>query len=105
MRSGFILLNPAEQVAYFNPSAERLIGISKGKLIEQPIFDVRKQLISLAANPEIAQVELERIWLHPEQEGSTDLAVADAVIRWLRVQSFPVRDDLDQSVRSRGIAR
>jgi DNA-binding response OmpR family regulator/signal transduction histidine kinase len=96
MRSGFILLNPAEQVAYFNPSAERLIGISKGKLIEQPIFDVRKQLISLAANPESAQVELERIWLHPEQESSTDLALADAVIRWLRVQSFPVRDDLDQ---------
>jgi len=96
MRSGFILLNPVEQVAYFNPSAERLIGISKGKLIEQPIFDVRKQLISRAANPESAQVELERIWLHPEQESSTDLALADAVIRWLRVQSFPVRDDLDQ---------
>jgi DNA-binding response OmpR family regulator/signal transduction histidine kinase len=96
MRSGFILLNPAEQVAYFNPSAERLIGISRGKLIEQPIFDVRKQLISLAANPESAQAELERIWLHPEQESSTDLALADAVIRWLRVHSFPVRDDLDQ---------
>ena len=96
MRSGFILLNPAEQVAYFNPSAERLIGISRGKLIEQPIFDVRKQLISLSANPESAQVELERIWLHPEQESSIDLALADAVIRWLRVQSFPVRDDLDQ---------
>jgi DNA-binding response OmpR family regulator/signal transduction histidine kinase len=96
MRSGFILLNPAEQVAYCNPSAERLIGISKGMLIEQPIFDVRRQLISLAANPESAQAELERIWLHPEQESSTDLALADAVIRWLRVQSFPVRDDLDQ---------
>jgi len=96
MRSGFILLNPAEQVAYFNPSAERLIGISRGKLIEQPVFDVRKQLISLAANPESAQVELERIWQHPEQESSTDLALADAMIRWLRVQSFPVRDDLDQ---------
>ena len=96
MRSGFILLNPAEQVAYFNPSAERLIGINRGKLVEQPVFDVRKQLISLAANPESAQAELDRIWLHPEQENSTDLALADAVIRWLRVHSFPVRDDLDQ---------
>ncbi len=96
MRSGFILLNPAEQVAYFNPSAERLIGINRGKLVEQPVFDVRQQLISLAANPESAQVELDRIWLHPEQESSTDLALADAVIRWLRVHSFPVRDDLDQ---------
>ena len=95
MRSGFILLNPAEQIAYFNPSAERLIGISRGKLLEQPIFDVRKQLISLAANPESAQAELDRIWLYPEQERSTDLALADAAVRWLRVQSFPVRDDLD----------
>src|SRR5438874_8653825 len=96
MRSGFILLNPAEQVAYFNPIAERCIGINRGKLLEQPIFDVRKQLISLAANPESAQEELDRIWLYPEQESSTDLALADAMIRWLRVQSFPVRDDLDQ---------
>jgi DNA-binding response OmpR family regulator/signal transduction histidine kinase len=96
MRSGFILLNPAEQVAYFNPSAERLIGINQGKLVEQPVFDVRQQLISLAANPASAQTELDRIWLHPEQESSTDLALADAVIRWLRVHSFPVRDDLEQ---------
>ena len=66
-----------------------------GSFIEQPIFDVRKQLISLAANPESAQAELDRIWLHPEQENSTDLALADAAVRWLHVQSFPVRDDLD----------
>ncbi len=95
MRSGFILLNPAEQVAYFNPSAERLIGISRGKLLEQPIFDVRKQLISLAANPESAQAELDRLWHYPERESSTDLALADAAVSWLRVHSFPVRDDLD----------
>src|SRR5689334_10636370 len=93
MRSGFILLNPAEQVAYFNPSAERLIGINRGQLLEQPIFDVRKQLASLAANPESAQAELDRIWLHPEKESSTDLALADAAVRWLRVQSFLVKDD------------
>ncbi len=96
IRSGFILLNPAEQVTYFNPSAERLIGINSGMLQEQPVFDVRKHLISLAANPESAQTELDRIWLHLEQESSTDLALADAAIRWLRVQSFPVRDDLDR---------
>jgi DNA-binding response OmpR family regulator/signal transduction histidine kinase len=95
IRSGFILLNPAEQVTYFNPSAERLIGINSGMLQEQPVFDVRKHLISLAANPESAQTELDRIWLYPEQESSTDLALADAAVRWLRVQSFPVRDDLD----------
>src|SRR5204862_371515 len=34
--------------------------------------------------------------LYPEQESSTDLALADAAIRWLRVQSFPVRDNFDQ---------
>ncbi|HKV03259.1 MAG TPA: ATP-binding protein [Ktedonobacteraceae bacterium] len=93
MRSGFILLNSAEQVAYLNPSAERLLGVAGGELLEQPIFDVRKQLVSLAANPESAQAELDRIWLHPEKESSTDLALADAAVRWLRVQSFLVRDD------------
>jgi DNA-binding response OmpR family regulator/signal transduction histidine kinase len=95
IRSGFILLNPAEQVTYFNPSAERLIGINNALLHEQQVFDVREHLISLAANPENAQAELDRIWLHPEQESSIDLALADAAVRWLRVQSFPVRDDLD----------
>ena len=93
MRSGFILLNPAEQVAYFNPSAERLLGITNNELLGQPIFDVRKQLVSLAANPESAQAELDRIWHQPEQECSTDLPLADAAVRWLRVHCFPVRDD------------
>jgi DNA-binding response OmpR family regulator/signal transduction histidine kinase len=95
MRSGFILLNSAEQVAYSNPSAERLLGVSSQALVEEPVFDVRRQLVSLAANPESAQAELDRIWLHPEQESSIDLALADAAIRWLRVQSFPVRDNPD----------
>jgi len=71
-------------------------------LHEQPVFDVRKHLISLAVNPESAQTELDRIWLHSEQESSTDLALADAAIRWLRVQSFPVRDDLHRLL-GRGI--
>ena len=102
LRSGFILLNPAEQVTYFNPSAERLIGISSDVLHEQPVFDVRKHLVSLAANPESAQIELDRIWLHSDQESCTDLALADAAVRWLRVQSFPVRDDLDRLL-GRGI--
>ncbi|HKF35298.1 MAG TPA: ATP-binding protein, partial [Ktedonobacteraceae bacterium] len=93
MRSGFILLNSAEQVTYFNPSAQRLLGIAGDVLLEKPIFDVRKRLVSLAANPESAQAQLDHIWLHPDEESSTDLALADAAVRWLRVQSFPVRDD------------
>jgi DNA-binding response OmpR family regulator/signal transduction histidine kinase len=95
IRSGFILLNPAEQITYFNPSAERLIGINYEMLHEKQPFDVRQHLVSLAANPENAQAELDRIWQYPEQVSSIDLALADAAIRWLRVQSFPVRDDLD----------
>lgn len=89
MRSGFILLNRREHVAYSNPSAQRLLRISSHDL---PIFDVRKQLLSLAADPHQAQIELDRVWQHPEQECSTDLALVDAAVRWLRVQSFPVRD-------------
>jgi DNA-binding response OmpR family regulator/signal transduction histidine kinase len=93
MRSGFILLNASEEVTYSNPSAKRLLGIGNPATLAQPLFDVRKQLVSLAADPESARAELDRIWLHPEQESSTDLALADAAVRWLRVQSFPVRDD------------
>ena len=102
MRSGFILLNSVEQVAYSNPSAERLLGVNSRTLVEEPVFDVRKQLVSLAANPESAQAELDRIWLYPEQESSMELALADAAVRWLRVQSFPVRDDPDHLL-GRGI--
>jgi DNA-binding response OmpR family regulator/signal transduction histidine kinase len=93
MRSGFILLNAAEQIAYSNSSAERLLGIDSQAHHERGIFDVRKQLISLAVDPNSAQAELDRIWYHPEQECFTDLALADAAVRWLRVLSFPVRDD------------
>ena len=93
MRSGFILLDSSEHVTYSNPSASRLLGIGSYDLVEQPAFDVRKQLVSLAADPDFARAELDRVWLHPEQEGFTDLALADAAVRWLRVQSFPVRDD------------
>jgi DNA-binding response OmpR family regulator/signal transduction histidine kinase len=93
MRSGFILLNAEEQVAYSNPGAERLLGIKKHALHEQGSFDVRKQLVSLAVDPNTAQTELDRIWYHPEQESFIDLALADAAVRWLRVLSFPVRDE------------
>jgi DNA-binding response OmpR family regulator/signal transduction histidine kinase len=93
MRSGFILLNAAEQIAYSNSSAERLLGIASQAHHERGIFDVRKQLISLAVDPNSAQAELDRIWYQPEQESFTDLALADAAVRWLRVLSFPVRDD------------
>jgi DNA-binding response OmpR family regulator/signal transduction histidine kinase len=93
MRSGFILLNAAERVAYANLSAERLLGVKNHALNEQEIFDVRKQLVSLAVDPHSAQIELDRIWHHPEQESFIDLALADAAVRWLRVLSFPVRND------------
>ncbi len=93
MRSGLILLNREEQVAYSNPSAERLLGISLREMLEQPIFDVRKQLLSLAAHPDSARQELDRIWLHLDEEQAADLALTDAAVRWLHIQSFPVRDE------------
>jgi len=102
MRSGLILLDCEEQVAYSNPSAERLLGINLRDMLAQPVFDVRKQLLSLAAYPDSAQVELDRLWLHPEEEQTIDLALAGAAVRWLRVQSFQVRDEPDH-VLGRGV--
>jgi DNA-binding response OmpR family regulator/signal transduction histidine kinase len=92
MRSGLILLDRQEQVTYSNPSAQRLLGISPPDVLEQPLFDVRQQLLSLAAHPTGAHAELDRLWLHPQEEQTAELALSDAAVRWLRVQSFPVHD-------------
>lgn len=102
MRSGLILLDRQEQVAYSNPSAERLLGISLREMLEQPVFDVREQLLSLTAHPAGARAELDRLWLHPEEEQSAELALSDAAVRWLRVQSFPVHDEPGQTL-GRGV--
>jgi PAS domain-containing protein len=90
LRSGFILLNQAEDIVYANPSAQRLLGLASDLVWPLPAFDLCKQLLTLAANPSTAQAELERLWRAPEEESFVDLALTDTAIRWLRVQSFPV---------------
>jgi len=92
LRSGFLLLNQAEALAYANPSAQNLLSIEGNLPSSQQLFDVRQQLVALAVNPTSAQAELDRIWSYPEEENSTDLALTGAAIRWLHVQSFPVCD-------------
>lgn len=92
MSSGFLLFNQREHVTYFNASALRLLAVSSRTLVEHPQFDVCGQLLALAADPESVETALDMAWRHAEEESSTDLALADAVVRWLRVQFFPVRD-------------
>ena len=93
LRSGLILLDLQENVAYSNPSAQRLLGIGLRDMLEQPPFDLRQHLLSLAAHPASARAELDRLWLHPQEEQTADLALTDAAVRWLRVQSFPLHDE------------
>ncbi|MBV8822326.1 MAG: PAS domain-containing protein, partial [Ktedonobacteraceae bacterium] len=92
MSSGFVLLNQHEHISYANPSALRLLSVDLGDLATDDTFDVRKHLLSLAVDPAVARVELETLWSHPEQEYTSDLALAKAAVRWLRVRSFPVQD-------------
>src|SRR5258707_1418086 len=92
MRSGFLLFNQAEHITYANPSAWRLLHVADNLLDTHTTFDVREQLVALAVNPSIVRLELRRLWRHPTEESSTDLALTDAGIRWLRVQSFPIHD-------------
>jgi DNA-binding response OmpR family regulator/signal transduction histidine kinase len=94
MSSGFLLLNAMGRVTYFNASALRLLGVNKRELIEQPVFDVRKHLLSLAAEPRDVATELEQAWRSAEQESSAEIALAAAAVRWLRVRFFPMRDAL-----------
>jgi DNA-binding response OmpR family regulator/signal transduction histidine kinase len=93
LRSGLILLDLQENVAYSNPSAQRLLGISLRDMLEHPPFDLRQHMLSLAAHPASARTELDRLWLHPQEEQTADLALTDTAVRWLRVQSFPLRDE------------
>src|SRR5579871_2391205 len=91
MRSGFLLLNQRAQVAYSNASAIRLLQLGVGNSETLRDFSVHQHLVSLAADSHLADSELEQLWHCPEQESSLDLALADAVVRWLRVRCFPVR--------------
>jgi DNA-binding response OmpR family regulator/signal transduction histidine kinase len=98
MSSGLLLLNRREHISYANASAVRLLNIGKGELAALENFDTRQHLLTIASEPALARVELDRIWSQPEEEYSTDLsafaALSDAAVRWLRVHSFPVRDNL-----------
>jgi DNA-binding response OmpR family regulator/signal transduction histidine kinase len=93
MRSGFVLLNQRELVTYSNAKAERLLKVRDGAQgSARTGVDVRQRLLSLVADPDYVRNELDRVWVQPEIESSVDLALADAVVRWLRVRSFPVYD-------------
>jgi len=87
-----MLLNQYEHISYANPSALRLLNVKTSDLVADDTFDVRKHLLSLAVDPAVARVELENLWSHPEQEYTSDLALAKAAVCWLRVHSFPVQD-------------
>lgn len=100
--SGFMLLNRQERVTYANSSAVRLLHIEMHDLAEAQRFDVRKQLLAIAANPDQTNVELERLWQPLEQERSVDIELAGAAASWLRVRVFPVRD-LPGNLLGRGI--
>ncbi len=89
-----MLLNQHEHISYANPSALRLLSVNRSDLVTDDTFDVRKHLLSLAVDPAVARVELENLWSHPEQEYTSDLALAKAAVCWLRVRSFPVQDTM-----------
>ncbi|GCE18088.1 ATP-binding response regulator [Dictyobacter kobayashii] len=93
MSSGFMLLNPRERVTYSNESALRLLRVNGYDQDSLQSFDVHKHLLSLAAKPQEARVELDQVWQHVDQEYSADLSLADAAANWLRVRSFPVRNE------------
>jgi len=93
MSSGFILLNQRERVTYSNASALRLLHLNNRDRTALQDFDVRDHLLTLAADPLLARTELDQVWEHLDQEHSAELMLTDAAAKWLRVQSFPVRDE------------
>jgi hypothetical protein len=88
MRSGFLLLNQREEIAYANQSAYRLLRLDEvGE--QTQAFDFCARLTALATHPGEAGSELERLWRADAEERTIDLALADAAVRWLRVRCFP----------------
>lgn len=102
MSNGFMLLNQRERVAYTNQSALRLLRINTRDASLLADFSVRDHLLAIVADPQQVRPELDRIWQNSEEECYTDLALADAAICWLRVHTFPVRDDLGR-ILGRGL--
>ncbi|HLW02016.1 MAG TPA: response regulator [Ktedonobacterales bacterium] len=92
MTSGFVLLDCQKRITFANAKVEDLLGLEAGALLNRPAFDFRKQLLSLALDPHLAEEELGRVWANDE-EVEADLALEHAAVRWLRVRSFPVRDE------------
>src|SRR5262245_10293859 len=80
MSSGFILLNQHERVMYSNPSALRLLRVNRCDSAVVQHFDIRKQLLSLAPDPQKVRMELDQVWEHTDQEYSADLRLADAAV-------------------------
>ena len=93
MSSGFMLLNQRERVTYSNASALRLLRLNNRDRSTLQDFDVHDHLLTLAADPQAARIELDQVWQHGEQERSAELSLADTTANWLRVESFPVRDE------------
>jgi signal transduction histidine kinase len=94
LSSGFVLLDRQERVAFANSRAEHLLDLSAGTLVKRSARDVQQQLVLLAADPDLATGELARLWASPD-EVVTDLALTHAVVRWLRVRSFPMQSGPD----------
>jgi DNA-binding response OmpR family regulator/signal transduction histidine kinase len=92
MASGFVLLDRQQRITYANARVEHLLGCEAGALIDRSALDFRKQLVSLAIDPHLAEEALDRVWTNPD-EVVADLALAHAAVRWLRVRSFPVHDE------------
>jgi hypothetical protein len=93
MSSGFMLLNRSERVTYSNKNALHLLQLERAERVHIQHFDVRQHLLSLATDPRHVKPDLDQAWQHPEQESATDLSLFDAATQWLRVRSFPVRDN------------
>jgi len=92
MASGFVLLDCQERITYMNARVEDLLGLETGALLDRAAGDFRKQLLALAVDPHLAEEELDRVWTNAD-EVVADLALAHEAVRWLRVRSFPVRDE------------
>lgn len=97
----FIRSADNQQILFINSAVERLAGIQRAQMLENP------QIFLAHVHPDdLAYVRQEQLSLRNIEEGYSDLEYRfirpDQQLRWIRVRTFPIKDELGSIVNRVG---
>jgi PAS domain S-box-containing protein len=95
LTAGLFLVNNAGEITEVNMWLVKLLGSDQERLLGQPYQEIFAQLISTAAEPEVAQQSLGRARMAIKEKPSLELTLQNEKPITLEVTFFPVRDEDD----------